>query len=513
MTIARPTASALATAMRPPVISGLVLSIPCLLPFIDWVTPICFAILLISVPLQALTARRRLILANPILYLSIVYFLAYITDFYLYTVDEGTMGKLLSDVTLIKQALLWGYRGYVCLLTGYTVVWNMRSTKLRRAPADLKTIAAPFAMNRLLVIFGILHLLGFVLEVQVYGGIGLVFMGLPQEIHAPYSVEQIIFYFKFCSRFYVFFLSTMGLSGIPLSSVNKYLRWAVLLHLCIDIAGAGSKSVILEHLLSYMLPYLFQMRKFSIRMIALSLVMGVLMLFVFNVIANYRENVQDARFDLEQKTKTARVQLQIAVFTESMKESVGDLFIGKEARQSREETQRDIYSRLGFLRSFALLHVASGGNPPYDNALSTFFLPVTAFLPRSLVPKKAVFYSSGKLAHLLGWTFGGVSVTLIGSLYWTWGYAGILAGMAFLGGLIAHYAIIYFRRLSFRSWFMSSGMLLILILFMMDVGKSFQDIVTAAVRFYVLLSASFLCAMVKTRRARSISVNPGESVS
>ena len=91
----------------------------------------------------------------------------------------------------------------------------------------------------------------------------------------------------------------------------------------------------------------------------------------------------------------------------------------------------DIASRFAApMFSFTNLLRFTNGHSPYEYAWESLLVPAYSILPRVLVPGKPVFFNSSRYAaEYYGWTNGGISVSLPGSLYYAWGYPGILFGM------------------------------------------------------------------------------------
>ena len=128
----------------------------------------------------------------------------------------------------------------------------------------------------------------------------------------------------------------------------------------------------------------------------------------------------------------------------------------------------------------------TGRDPPYENALESFLVPVYSIAPRALIPEKPEFFHSGRNAReYYGWSYGGMSVTLLGSLYFAWGYVGIILGMAFIGGLLAYLV----KQVRFSSIYSPNWLILFVTLFvlLMDVGVIFQAITTNIIRVTLVL--------------------------
>jgi hypothetical protein len=93
--------------------------------------------------------------------------------------------------------------------------------------------------------------------------------------------------------------------------------------------------------------------------------------------------------------------------------------------------------------------------------------------------------TSGDFALMVGWTFGGISLSTPGSLFWAWGYGGIVAGM---GGLGAFTAQSWARSIDVTSDSMIWRTVMIMtVINLLDVGTTFQMIVVPTTRFAILI--------------------------
>lgn len=142
--------------------------------------------------------------------------------------------------------------------------------------------------------------------------------------------------------------------------------------------------------------------------------------------------------------------------------------------------------RLGYLSAFAMMLDITDGVAPHENAFESLLAPLFAILPRSLFLEKANFFGAGEFAGLLGWQFGGFSVTLPGSLFWAWGFEGLMLAMAMLGIVLA--ALGRRARQADFAGRLAQVLLISMVLFLLDVGQYFQAVVINCVRIMLLFT-------------------------
>jgi hypothetical protein len=139
-----------------------------------------------------------------------------------------------------------------------------------------------------------------------------------------------------------------------------------------------------------------------------------------------------------------------------------------------------IFDRLGLVTAFAQLLEMTGSSSPYEHAAVSFMAPIYAVLPRASFSEKVQYLDPGRFAQMLGWQFGGFSVTLPGSLFWAWGFEGIVPSMMALGAFLA--------LASHRGRGDGPGAMIwrvpstLAVLDLLDVGTSFQPIIISMVR-------------------------------
>ena len=245
----------------------------------------------------------------------------------------------------------------------------------------------------------------------------------------------------------------------------------LLLITVIDIIVIGSKEAIIRPMVVGLLALAFVPLKFDIKKISIGLLALITVYGSFTVITEYRAIMlaeSEAGFDV------FNLSIQSDAFVTALIRSLP--FSETLAHRQTRVDEKTVLARFGAgMYSFSNIMEFTEHQPPYDNAWESFLIPVYSIVPRSLTPNKPNFFNSGRNAkEYYGWSYGGISVTLLGSFYYAWGYMGIIFGMAFIGGILA-YVVVQVRLWSIYSphWLIIYSSL---IMPMLDVGVTFQVI-------------------------------------
>lgn len=380
----------------------------------------------------------------------------------------------------IAQALIWSYRGYACLFLGYLVagMWFSRK-KMIRAIAKSRDAEEFSGLITFAKWTGILALTGGGLKIIADGGVTPVFMEtrLTGEIS---TLRQILHYIQMLVYPFMTIYVTLRWRNIRIKKIDLIFYLLLALQV-VFIIGAGAKLYVFSLFVSAALAAWFLSIKMSIRQLIAVLVVAFSIYLTFALITNYRELARDTyNGDSDDILTTFQTQAQIflkaiEITTYKQKSAIGYDY----------ETSISILDRLALISSLSKVIEFSRGSPPYENALESFLVPAYAVLPRSIFPEKPSFFDSGEFAKFFGWSFGGVSVTLIGSLYWAWGYWGICFGMAFFGSLLSYFEI-KAKEISFRGG-MYAVLLVELVLYLLEVGGTFQSIILDISRAWLLM--------------------------
>jgi hypothetical protein len=300
------------------------------------------------------------------------------------------------------------------------------------------------AMGRLACVLLIAWLVGPAIALAVLGATPMAYRETANWGTTPSSFAMILDY-----------LNTVGYGGVvlfvamPSSMARRYsLKPLFLLGLAIHvlfIMGGGAKLPIILLLLSIAMGFEIyavsgQGSRRSLRIAYLTMFLGGA--FAFQVIGPYRVLANRAFAAGLPQNPVERVRAQVGIFSDAVLVMVGSAD-SEEIRRTADVATKRLSSLSALCRVLGFL----GGTPAYDNIRTIPLVPLYAILPRDMVETKVTYIQSGDFAHLNGWKFGGLSVTLPGSLYWTAGYAGVIVGFVFYGIL---YSWMWRRALSHR---------------------------------------------------------------
>lgn len=471
-------------------------SLPALFPQPQSLAALFFLCLALLPIFHTVFISKRLDFFEPLLVISVMYvFMAPLPILlpYLY-VDR--VWEILSKDDL-EQALLWTYRGFACFFLTYLGVTNY----LSRSQTTNKVSPPSFQDSvRISLWLGILAIIGAMTMLIQFQGATYVFVEVTTEKQS--TGGQIIWYMMQLGYAYVLvylFLRSYSVQEKRL----EWLFYALLsLHLLI-IIGAGSKGKLISFFVAGGLALSLSNKKFSAKPLFYGVLMLLLVYFTFSVITNYRQVILSSNIP-NQASIVENFEFQGSMFLEAITRSIEEQT--SETTQlegSFQVTQSAILDRLAYMASFANLLQFSGGQPPYENAVESMLLPIYALTPRSLIPDKPHFFDSGDLARtVFGWKFGGIAVTLIGSLYWAWGYIGICLGMSLVGFLLATVKVK-------ASYFSPQGtiykiILLFLTLGLMDAGTIFQAIFLDSTRLWVAMQLLYIFVRLTKKKWRFI---------
>lgn len=418
--------------------------------------------------------RREILIADPIVILGLAYVLAASLPFLLsglYIDQSWTLfGGEFADV-----AAAWMYRGYAAMVLAYFFMTFVLSRHARAATVP----DHPAVTSRFVTIIGYLGITGSLLMLLMFGGPLETFQETAFTAQAS-TFRQIADSLNFIGFAYVYLYRLLKARGIT-TVQHRYLLIAIVGIQVIFIVGAGSKATVISLLIMLLLPTGHERsaaeRQSPWRQTAIlaGAVTGVY--FTFHVITAYREIMRTAVV-LTSAGGFERFLVQAESFALALQMSVGLAPAGEAVVQTG-----NIFDRFAYVGSFGRVLLHTGGVPPYEAAFESFLLPLYAFLPRDLLDKP-IFFGSDDLARLEGWEFGGISVTLPGSLYWAWGYTGIIAGMALIGVLLGW--VVSKAHASSRANIHVHLLKALFIVILMDVGFAFQPLIVNFIRYAAL---------------------------
>ena len=137
----------------------------------------------------------------------------------------------------------------------------------------------------------------------------------------------------------------------------------------------------------------------------------------------------------------------------------------------------NMLERLALVTAFGTVIDYTSGYAPYENAWASLATPILAFIPRDLVGEKVKFMDSGKFAELQGWEFGGLSLTLTGSIFWAWGFEGIIWGMLSIGAILA-----VLTGSGDHGGVIAKALMVRMVIMMLDVGAELQPLMIGLTR-------------------------------
>lgn len=431
--------------------------------------------------LVVLIAKRRNVLIPPVAFVVVAYVLAFPLPALLPDLYPNLWTRVPPDA--LEHGMLWAVRGFGAFALGYVLVEQL-APRLKNPGSRGETLSNQRASYTIYMLtsIGWLAALAWVTSVMLFG-ISLTFIeGDPSGIDRGEGTLAQIFTLLSSLR-YPFFLGFLILYYWKKTNQHLfYLFIGLLVISVIEIIVIGSKGSIIRGLMVGLLALAFLPIKLNLKQTIIGLLALLVVYGSFAVITEYRSIMQN---ELQSGRNVFDFTVQLEAFGAAL---VGSLPFAESAKNRQTEVDHtDILSRFGAgMFSFANLLEMTGGQPPYEYAWETFLVPIYSIAPRALMPDKPEFFHSGRNAReYYGWTYGGISVSLPGSFYFAWGYAGILCGMGFVGGLLA-YVIRQAKTMGLYSphWLIILPILLVPIL---DVGVTFQAITTNFIRVAVLL--------------------------
>lgn len=428
---------------------------------------------LVLLPLIIIWHRtRRLLVADPLTIIGANWFLAaalpaFIPTFYI----DPLWSRLTPE--LVESATLWMYRGWAACTVAY---WLMRMVPIHasRRPSD-RAGEAPLRWC-----VGLVGLCGSIGITILTAGQGYSFVDTQTEAS---SFGMVFHELKQFAVIYIFLYFQARGRG-QLTPQEHKLLIAILAAQSAIVAAAGSKGAILEMLAAWLIGNAASLSRpgmFKELTIAVSALAAVY--FTFNVISQFREEMLRRQVSADMSYSDA-LSLQLDVLS---KVSV-DVLSGKQTGiPGQAYAANSMLDRMAYVSALATIFDQTSGHSPYENALPSIAAPVLALIPRDFVEDKVHFFNSGDFARMLGWNYGGFSVTVPGSMFWAWGYEGILAGMATFGALLGMLA----RRSVIEgvSGLVVRAMMFRLIMMMLDVGQEFQPMLVGLVRTGIFLGA------------------------
>lgn len=387
----------------------------------------------------------------------------------------------------LEHGMLWATRGLAALALSYAVV----SLKLAfRAPLPVdrgsRISTEQRTYNRYFVsVTGLLALGAWLISTTLFG-VSLTFIESSQKMMAAQGSGTLVQLLNLLGSLrYPFFLGVLVLALTHnMSKPIWTLAILLLLVSVFEIVTIGSKATIISGLAIATMALSYLRLRISGRHLINGLVVLIGLYFSFAVITEYRSIMQS---ESTAGADVFSVSVQFHAFSEALDNVLP--FVERSASSDRltQIDSTDILSRFGAATmSFSNLLDHTGRESPFENAIETFLVPLYSVAPRVIVPNKPEFFHSGRNAtEYYGWDYGGISVTLPGSLYFSWGYAGVILGMGFVGGLMAWmWKKSVVGAGAFMPWLILSASFTVILL---DVGQTFHAGMTNLFRLAILL--------------------------
>lgn len=460
--------------------------------------------LIVAFVLWGISRRSEFFLSAAMLVIA-AYVLAYPPELLFYDFYSGSRPIALES---LEFSTLWALRGFCAFAVGYSLVLPLSrnpSWEIRRDPEWFRERISYSVY--ILTSIGWLVALSWALSVALFG-ISLTFvegdgvsaesaagtlqqaLGLVGSLRQPFLLGfLILYYWRMTDRHL-----TM-------------LFWILVGISVVEIVTIGSKASIIRGVVVVLLVGAVLPIRLNFKQAALGA--GALLAFyaAFLVITEYRALI---RSDYYAGRNVFDIAVQAEAFGQALLASAP--FVDAQAGRETEVKAVDVFSRLSHGTTFSDVLEHTGRVSPYEHTWESILAPVYAVVPRFLLPDKPEFFHSGRNAsEYYGWRYGGISVTLLGSLYYAWGYAGIIFGMACVGAWMALVEM-KARRGNILSphWLV---LLVLTVLMLMDVGVTFQPILTDLVRVALVLWVLHfvypsLRGVMRRRTARILALAP-----
>lgn len=426
-------------------------------------------------------ARRKGNLLSPVLFIIVAYSVAYPVPILFPSLYPTLLHEVSSHA--LDHGILWATRGFGAFALGYTLIDLIKNSSRNRIRNG-----EVFYRDRLsytVYVFtsiGWISILAWILF-TIFFGISLTFIEGDEARagSAAGSVQEMLELLSGLRRF--FFVGFFVLYFWKI--IDRHLIWLFIVQVffaVIEIIIIGSKGSIIINVLVILLSLSLLPLKLSLRQIFIGFSALIVVYGSFGIITEYRSIMLAEHH-------AGRNILDFAIQAESFRKAVilSLPFSDSVSERLTEISKEDVFKRLGDgIYSFSNLMEFTGREPPYENAFQSFLVPIYSISPRALIPEKPEFFHSGRNAReYYNWTYGGISVTLFGSLYFAWGYLGIVIGMSLLGGLLAYIA----RQAILLDIYAPHWLILLpfMILSLMDVSIIFQAVITNFIRIALVL--------------------------
>jgi len=447
---------------------------------------ILFALVLPVVAVPIVTGRFTSV--DPVFFIGVMWLLAVTLPVLSPNLYRDRLWTSVSPHSL-DIAALWMYRGWAVFGVAY---WAGRLALRNQSKVLAK--GEKSLVNRVRVIIGLVGLGGAIAEILVTGGQDYSFVESGRQTSTYF---QVLFELhRLAPVFVLLHFYSRGRGG-AVSNGETWLLVAVLGAQALYFLASGTKFVPMELVVAWILGSMSGgVRPKFVRTAILALAAVALAYGSFFVVTAYRKEMIIRPMD-STATLSETIDLQIGALSAAIDSVVAGRELG--AAENEYDTT-SILDRLGYLTAFGALLDYTEEMSPRENAWSSLATPVFAVVPRDLLGAKAQFLNPGRFAQMMGWRWGGFAVSTPGSLFWAWGFEGIVFGMMGLGlafGLVVSGSV----GEGVPSILMRATMVRMIMEFM-DVGREFQSIVIGSTRTFLITLLIVYLVRTFTRAVR-----------
>lgn len=377
----------------------------------------------------------------------------------------------------IDTATLWMYRAWAAASVAYWFTRSVRFGPTVDTPSVSRVTVERIRQMRLGL--GILGLFATVFLILMVGGASFTHVAGQASTS---TALQIVTELRKLGLIYIFLYFYAKGRG-ELYARERWLLIGLLVPNLLMITLTASKLTALEMLAMWLLGKNMGERESHAARDNMALLLALaLIYFVFKWVTAYRLAILDLY-----SGSLGGLASAIALQVEATIQATITVFVGTgNSEIVASYGVGSMLDRLAYVTAFATVLDITGGVSPYEHALETFLTPIYAVLPRSFFPEKAQFFGSAELAQLLGWDFGGFSVSLPGSIFWAWGMESLVPTMIVFGLFMALLA----RRAERDDLggVYAKVLMIGVMLTMMDVGLTIHPIIIVFVRLTVFVA-------------------------
>jgi hypothetical protein len=435
---------------------------------------------LVLLPMIAISvARRQLLVVDPIIVLGLMWISAVSLPVLLPGLYENSPWYVTPQSA--DLAAIWMYRAWAGMTVAYwaaRVFFRVR----HRLPAPRELALE----DRMRVLVGVVGFTASATFTIMTGGQSYTHLDLGRSTS---TAQQIVHELQQFAAAYVFlYFYARGKSRLV--PHEGCLLLALLSGQVLLFTASATKLAALQLLAAWLLGYAAGKKRSNLaRELGIGVVLLVVTYFVFDLVTAYRIEIKSHGANPNAPFADA-ISLQL----DAIQAAVADVIEGKELGDENDPYDaRSMLDRLAHVKSFGMLLDYVNGYSPYENAYASLIAPIYSLLPRDLISEKVQFFGSGDFARMNGWEFGGLSLSTPGSLFWAWGFEGIVPGMMTLGlilGLLSRGAEkdgpfgLIWRVLAVR-----------MILDLLDLGIEFQPFLISLNRSFLFLLVFLMLAM------------------